>query len=90
MTAPTTGATLKIALDQRASSRHDGFGTHSGPARGAPCKRALRPTATYAAAICYVRFTSIVFSNGSRAEALRVSTLSGACVLYVLVRHLMG
>jgi hypothetical protein len=30
------------------------------------------------------------FSNGSRAEALRVSTLSGACVLYVLVRHLMG
>jgi hypothetical protein len=26
MTAPTTGATLKIALDQRASSRHDRFG----------------------------------------------------------------
>ena len=32
----------------------------------------------------------ILFSNGSRAEALRVSTLSGACVLCVLVRHLMG
>jgi hypothetical protein len=32
----------------------------------------------YAAAICYVRFTSILFSNGSRREALRVSTLSGA------------
>jgi hypothetical protein len=31
-----------------------------------------------------------LFSNGSRAEALRVSTLSGACVLCVLVRHLMG
>ena len=25
MTAPTTGATPKIALDQRASSRHDGY-----------------------------------------------------------------
>src|ERR1700722_11158542 len=37
-----------------------------------------------------VRFTSILFSNGSRAEALRVSTLSGTCVLCVLVRHSMG
>ena len=32
-----------------------------------------------------------VFSNGSRGERLFwVSTLSGACVLCVLVRHLMG
>jgi hypothetical protein len=32
----------------------------------------------------------IPFSNWSRAEALRVSTLSGACVLCALVRRLMG
>jgi hypothetical protein len=33
----------------------------------------------------------IVFSNGSRGGRLfGVSTLSGACVLCVLVRHLMG
>jgi hypothetical protein len=38
-------------------------------------------------ACCSLR---ISFSNGSRAEALRVSTLSGACVLYVLIWHLMG
>jgi hypothetical protein len=31
----------------------------------------------------------ILFSNGSSGEALP-STLSGACVLCVLVRHLMG
>ena len=43
MTAPTTGATLKIALDQRASSRHGGFGTDSGPSRGNACRRARRP-----------------------------------------------
>jgi hypothetical protein len=36
------------------------------------------------------RYRRILFSNGSRAEAVRVSTLSGACVLCVLVRHLMG
>ena len=51
----------------------------------------LPPIATHAAATCYVRLTSIVFSNGSRGERLfGVSTLSGACVLCVLVRHLMG
>jgi hypothetical protein len=32
----------------------------------------------------------IVFSNGSRARLFGVSTLSDACVLCVLVRHLMG
>jgi hypothetical protein len=32
----------------------------------------------------------ILFSNWSRAEALWVSTLSGACVLCVLVRHCQG
>ena len=38
-----------------------------------------------------VRCLRIVFSNGSRGERLfGVSTLSGACVLCVLVRHLMG
>jgi hypothetical protein len=36
------------------------------------------------------RFCMDCVSNGSRREALRVSTLSGACVLCVLVRHLMG
>jgi Autoinducer binding domain len=37
------------------------------------------------------RKMSILFSNGSRAGSLfRVSTLSGACVLCVLVRHFMG
>jgi hypothetical protein len=41
-------------------------------------------------AIRNVRCTTIVFSNGSRREALPVSTLSGAWVLCVLVRHLMG
>ena len=46
MTAPTTRATLKIALDQRASSRHDGYRTDSGPSRGDPCRRAIRPKPT--------------------------------------------
>jgi hypothetical protein len=41
-------------------------------------------------AVSDVRFTPILLSNGSRAEALRVSTLSGTCVLCVLIRHLMG
>jgi hypothetical protein len=35
---------------------------------------------------CYLRRGDV----GSRAEALGVSTLSGACALCVLVRHLMG
>jgi hypothetical protein len=43
-----------------------------------------------AAALGNGRYLQILFSNGSRAEAPRVSTLSGACVLCVLVRHLMG
>jgi hypothetical protein len=37
-----------------------------------------------------VRSRRILFSNGSRVGALRVSTLSGASVFCVLVRHLMG
>jgi hypothetical protein len=36
------------------------------------------------------RSRRIVFSNGSRRMLFRMSTLSGACVLCVLVRHLMG
>ena len=35
----------------------------SGPSRGDPCRPAIRPSATYAAAICYVRFTSILLKN---------------------------
>jgi hypothetical protein len=40
------------------SQRNDGFGADSGPSRGDPRIGAIRPTETYAAAICYVRFTS--------------------------------
>jgi hypothetical protein len=58
MTAPTTGATPKIALDQRASSRHGGFGADSGPTRGDPCRPAIRPFEASKAAVCYVRDTS--------------------------------
>jgi hypothetical protein len=41
------------------SQWNGGFRAHSGPPRTDPRTRASRPTATYAAAICYVRFTSI-------------------------------
>jgi hypothetical protein len=40
------------------SQWNGGFGADSGRSRGDPFWSALRPTATYAAAICYVRFTS--------------------------------
>jgi hypothetical protein len=46
MTAPTTGATLKIALDQRASSRHDGYLGEKRAFRDA-YRRPSRPTATF-------------------------------------------
>ena len=58
MTAPTTGATLKIALDQRASSRHGGFGADSGPSRGDSCRRTFRPTEPFAVVTRYVRLRS--------------------------------
>ena len=40
------------------SQRNGGFGTHFGPSRGAPRRRAIRPTGTCSAAICYARSTS--------------------------------
>ena len=45
------------------SQRNGGFGTHFGPSRGALRRRAIRPTGTCSAAICYVRSTSILLKN---------------------------
>ena len=39
------------------SQRNDGYRADSGPSRGDPCRRAIRPTATSTAAIRNVRFT---------------------------------
>jgi hypothetical protein len=56
-----------------ASSRwNDGYGADSGRSRDDPYRRALRPTATYAAAICYVRCTSILLKNPVVAPALGI------------------
>ena len=55
MTAPTTGATLKIALDQRASSRHDGFAADSGASRGDLLTRAICPSETFPTPLAYDR-----------------------------------
>ena len=46
----------------------------------------VRPEATRV----FGRNARMLFSNGSRREALLAFALSGACVLCVLVRHLMG
>ena len=40
------------------SQPNGGFGTHFGPSRGALRRRAIRPTGTCSAAICYARSTS--------------------------------
>jgi hypothetical protein len=64
------------------SQRNDGFGAHSGPSRGDPCRRALRPTATYAVAICYVCFTSIRDSK-SVATAFRFGSIPAVSMAVV-------
>src|SRR5580704_4241744 len=43
----------------------------SGPSRGDPCRPAIRPSTTYAAAICYVRFTSIPAGRNAQTPAIR-------------------
>jgi hypothetical protein len=48
MTAPTIGNAGKLTLDQRASSRHGGFGADSGPSRGAYGRGVFRPFETIA------------------------------------------
>jgi hypothetical protein len=84
------------ASSQRLSAERPIYGTQKLFARSRPTSAPRAPatframTAMWFTSTPAVPFAPIPFSNGSRAEALRVSTLSGACVLYVLVRHLMG
>jgi hypothetical protein len=40
------------------AQRNDAYGADSGPSRGDACRRAIRPTATSEAVVCYVRNTS--------------------------------
>ena len=40
------------------SQRNDAYGADTGPSRGDACRRAIRPTEAFKAAVCYVRNTS--------------------------------
>jgi hypothetical protein len=67
------------------SQRNGGFGTHFGPSRGAPRRRAIGPTGTCSAAICYVRSTS---TPAGRNAKIAVARCRRACYATVISPHL--
>ena len=57
---------------------NDGFRPDSGPSRGDPCRRALRPTQASKAAVCYVRSTSTPAERERQSAQLNSARLSTA------------
>jgi hypothetical protein len=52
-----------------------GYGADSGPSRGAPSRRALRPIEASKAAVCWVRFTSTPAVHFAQIAAVRFAGL---------------
>jgi len=103
-TTPTTPADFRAPPNARPSNPHrpSPLAVAISAARGFPPRRLsdAGPSALAPASVSGRRpkpltkpagpFAPIPFSNGSRAEALRVSTRWDACILCALVRRLMG
>ena len=70
--AAGAGRSASSKSSRPALAMNAGYCAHSGPSRGDPCRRAIRPIATFIAAIRNVRFTAVhCVSSRSASSAIR-------------------